>query len=159
VSINRAILLGNVGRDCETRRVGNSDDIVATFSLATSETWRDKASGERKESTEWHNIVIFNQMIAKVAEQYVKKGSKVSIEGAIKTREYTDKDGNKRKATDIVINRFDGKMTLEGTPGGGGGTRDSADYGNTQTKDPAGRSGGAAGGGRSSAPPDDDIPF
>ena len=104
MSVNRAILVGNAGRDAEVRKMGDGDK-VASFSVATSETWRDKATGDRREATEWHNVVIFNQALVGIAEQYVKKGTKVSIEGAIKTRSYEDRDGVTRKATEIVIGR------------------------------------------------------
>ncbi|MEN9709025.1 MAG: single-stranded DNA-binding protein, partial [Pseudomonadota bacterium] len=95
-SVNKVILIGNVGRDPEVRRTANGDPIVS-FSVATTESWRDKATGERKDRTEWHNVTIFNEQLGKVAEQYVKKGTKVYLEGSLQTREYTDKDGNQRK--------------------------------------------------------------
>jgi single-strand DNA-binding protein len=110
-SVNKVILVGNLGRDPEVRRMNNGDAVVS-FSLATSESWRDKATGERKEKSEWHNIVIFNENIGKVAEQYCKKGSKVYIEGQLQTREFTDKDGNQRKSTEVVLQRFRGELTL-----------------------------------------------
>src|SRR5579862_1568515 len=95
-SVNKVILVGNLGNDPEVRRL-NSGDQVVNFRVATSETWRDKNSGERKERTEWHNVVIFNENLGKVAEQYCKKGTKVYLEGQLQTREYTDKDGNQRR--------------------------------------------------------------
>ncbi len=109
--VNKAILIGHVGRDPDVRRM-NSGDAVVTFSVATSETWRDKGSGERKERTEWHNVVIFNEGLCKLAEQYLKKGSKVYLEGKIQSREYEDKDGIKRRTTEIVLNQFRGELTL-----------------------------------------------
>jgi single-strand DNA-binding protein len=112
-SVNKVILVGNVGRDPEVRRT-QSGDAVVSFSLATSETWRDKASGERKDKTEWHNVVIWNENIGKVAEQYLRKGSKVYLEGQLQTREFTDKDGIKRKATEVVLQRFRGELVLLG---------------------------------------------
>ena len=118
--VNKVILVGNLGRDPEVRRT-NSGDPVVNFTLATSETWRDKASGERKERTEWHRIVIFNENIAKVAEQYLHKGSKVYIEGQLSTRKWTDKDGNEKYTTEIVLNRFRGELQMLDSRGDGGG--------------------------------------
>ena len=117
-SVNKVILVGNLGRDPEVRRTGAGDPVV-NFSLATSETWRDKASGERKERTEWHNIVIFNENLGKIAEQYCKKGTKVYLEGQLQTREYTDRDGNQRKATEVVLTRFRGELQLLDSRGRG----------------------------------------
>jgi single-strand DNA-binding protein len=122
MSINRAILLGNVGKDPEIR-LNNSGDRIATFNIATSETWKDKSTGERKEATEWHNIVVFNQNIIPVVESYVKKGTRVSVEGMIKTRKWQDRDGKERWSTEIVIGRFDGRLGLEGQPSGNGPAR------------------------------------
>ena len=119
-SVNKVILVGNVGRDPEVRRL-NSGDPVASFSVATSETWRDKASGERRERTEWHNVVIFNENLAKIAEQYLKKGSKVYLEGQLQTRKYTDKNGQERQTTEVVLQRYRGELTLLDSRGGGGG--------------------------------------
>jgi single-strand DNA-binding protein len=110
-SVNKVILVGNLGRDPEVRRTSAGDPVVS-FSVATSESWRDKASGERKERTEWHNVVIFNENLGKIAEQYCKKGSKVYLEGQLQTREYTDRDGNQRKATEVVLTRFRGELAL-----------------------------------------------
>ena len=110
-SVNKVILIGNLGRDPEVRRMGSGDAVV-TFSLATTKSWRDKATGERRDRTEWHNIVIFNENLGKVAEQYCKKGSKIYLEGQLQTREYTDKDGNQRKTTEVVLQRFRGELTL-----------------------------------------------
>lgn len=176
-SLNKVMLIGNLGRDPEVRRLGSGDPVV-NFSIATSETWRDKASGERKERTEWHNIVIFNENLAKVAEQYLKKGTKVYIEGQLQTREYQDKDGNQRKTTEIVLQRYRGELTIltgrgEGgdesySSGGGGGARGGGDFGRSGPMDRGGggyRGGGGGGGGgqRSGGggarDMDDDIPF
>ncbi len=110
-SVNKVILIGNLGRDPEVRRMGSGDAVV-TFSLATTESWRDKATGERRDRTEWHNIVIFNENLGKIAEQYCKKGSKIYLEGQLQTREFTDKDGNQRKTTEVVLQRFRGELTL-----------------------------------------------
>jgi single-strand DNA-binding protein len=117
-SVNKVILVGNLGRDPEVRRTGAGDPIVS-FSLATSESWRDKASGERKERTEWHNIVIFNENLGKIAEQYCKKGTKIYLEGQLQTREYADRDGNQRKTTEVVLTRFRGELTLLDSRGRG----------------------------------------
>ena len=110
-SVNKAILVGRVGKDPEVRSM-SSGDRVASFSLATAETWKDKSTGERKEKTEWHNVVIFNDGLVKVAENYLRKGSKVYIEGAIQTRKWTDKDGNERYSTEIVLQRYGGQLVL-----------------------------------------------
>ena len=109
-SVNRVTLIGNLGRDPEVRRM-NSGDSVVSFSLATTDSWKDK-SGERQERVTWHNIVVFNEGLGKVAEAYCKKGSKVYIEGQLQTRKYTDKDGNERQTTEIVLQRFRGELTL-----------------------------------------------
>ena len=108
-SVNKVILVGNLGKDPEVRRL-NSGDQVVNFSLATSETWRDKTSGERKERTEWHNVVIFNENLGKVAEQYCKKGSKVYVEGQLQTRKWQDQSGNDRYTTEVVLQRFRGEL-------------------------------------------------
>lgn len=165
-SVNKVILIGNLGRDPEVRRTGAGDPVV-NFSIATSETWRDKATGERKERTEWHNIVIFNENLGRVAEQYCKKGTKVYIEGALQTREYTDRDGNQRKSTEVVLQRFRGELALLDSRGGGGREMDDAgDGGGFGRSSPMQRGGGGAdrrpataGGGRMNDVIDDDIPF
>ena len=119
-SVNKVILVGNLGRDPENRRLPSGDPMV-TFSVATSENWRDKASGERKERTEWHRVVIFNENLAKIAEQYLRKGSKVYLEGQLQTRKYTDKDGQERNSTEVVLPRFRGELTLLDSRGSGEG--------------------------------------
>jgi single-strand DNA-binding protein len=163
-SVNKVILIGNLGRDPEVRRL-NSGDPVVNFSVATTESWRDKASGERKDRTEWHNVVVFNENLGRIAEQYLKKGSKVYLEGQLQTREFTDKDGNQRKTTEIVLQRFRGELTLldsrgrseameEATPSEG------ANFGRAS---PMERRPANAGASRSPQPAsqaiDDDIPF
>ena len=162
MSMNLAILIGNVGKDPEIRTAA-SGDRVATFSLATSETWKDKATGERKEATEWHTIVVFNQNLMSLIEKWVKKGTKVSVQGSIKTRKWQDKEGKDRYSTEIVIGRFDGKLSLESSAGGGAPQREEHGYGTTRTKDDPRTMQGAASQGTSSAPPhsdlNDDIPF
>ncbi len=127
-SLNRVMLIGNLGRDPEIRHA-QSGDKITTLNLATSETWKDKTSGERKEKTEWHRVVIFNDRIADVAERYLKKGSKVYVEGALQTRKWTDQGGAERHTTEVVISKFKGELTiLDGRsdgdsqpPSGGGG--------------------------------------
>jgi single-strand DNA-binding protein len=159
-SVNKVILIGNLGRDPEVRRMGSGDPVV-TFSLATTESWRDKATGERRDRTEWHNIVIFNENLGKVAEQFCKKGSKIYLEGQLQTREYTDKDGNQRKTTEVVLQRFRGELTLLDSRGRGG---EDAPYGGASSggfgrQSPMDRAPAESGGGRSSSVLDDDIPF
>ena len=155
-SVNKVILVGNLGRDPETRHTQAGAAIV-NFTLATSETWRDKASGERQERTEWHRVVIFNENLGKIAQQYLKKGSKVYLEGSLQTRKWTDKDGQEKYTTEVVLQRFRGELTLldsRSGGGGGGGFGEQDDFG-------GGMGGGSRGGGRSSPPNDldDEIPF
>ncbi|MBV9419406.1 MAG: single-stranded DNA-binding protein [Alphaproteobacteria bacterium] len=119
-SVNKVILVGNLGKDPEVRRLTSGDPVVS-FSLATSESWRDKGSGERKEKTEWHNVVIFNKNLADVAEKYLRKGSKVYVEGALQTRKWTDKEGKDRYSTEVVLQNFRGELTMLDTRGGDGG--------------------------------------
>jgi len=148
-SVNKVILVGNLGRDPEVRRLTSGDPVV-NLSVATSESWRDKASGERKERTEWHRVVIFNENLAKVAEQYLRKGAKVYIEGALQTRKYTDKDGAEKYTTEVVLQKFRGELTmLDGR-------------GDSERSERPAMAGASEGGGRSSferAELDDEIPF
>jgi single-strand DNA-binding protein len=124
-SVNKVILVGNLGRDPEVRNTQDGSKIV-NLALATSETWNDKASGERKEKTEWHRVVIFNDRVADVAERYLKKGAKIYVEGSLQTRKWTDQGGQERYSTEIVIGRFNGVLTmLDGRAGGS----DSGAYG------------------------------
>lgn len=118
-SVNKVILVGNLGRDPEVRHTQDGKPIV-NMRLATTETWRDRNSGEKKERTEWHNVVIFNENIAKVAEQYLRKGSSVYIEGQLQTRKYTDKDGAERYTTEVVLQNFRGELVMLGGRGGAG---------------------------------------
>ena len=160
-SVNKVILIGNVGKDPEIRST-NDGTRIANFTLATSETWRDKGSGERRERTEWHRIVIFNDRLTEVVEKYVKKGAKLYIEGALQTRKWTDKEGQERYTTEVVLQRFRGELTMLDSRGGGGG----GDYAEAE---PAGAGGGFGGGGSSGgrgggsrgggADLDDEIPF
>lgn len=112
-SVNKVILVGNLGRDPEVRHTQDGKAIV-NLSLATSETWRDKATGERKEKTEWHRVVIFNEALAKVAEQYLKKGSTIYVEGQLQTRKYTDNSGVEKYSTEVVLQNFRGELTMLG---------------------------------------------
>src|ERR1700749_3838761 len=127
-SVNKVILVGNLGKDPEIRTL-NSGDRVVNLRIATSESWRDRSSGERKEKTEWHQVVIFNENLVKVAEQYLKKGSTVYIEGALQTRKWTDQAGVEKYSTEIVLQKFRGELTMLGGRGGGGESEDrSGDY-------------------------------
>lgn len=126
-SVNKVTLIGNVGKDPEVRRT-TSGEAVVNLSIATSEIWKDKASGERKEKTEWHRIVSFNEGLNKVIEAYVKKGSKVYLEGSLQTRKWTDKDGAEKYSTEIVLNRFNGTLVLlDGRGEGGAQTKSPRD--------------------------------
>jgi len=131
-SVNKVILVGNLGKDPEVRRMTSGEPVV-NLSVATSESWRDKASGERKEKTEWHRVVIFNKNLADVAEKYLKKGSKVYVEGQLQTRKWTDKDGQEKYSTEVVLQNFRGELTMldgrggEGGGGGGGGGRGASE--------------------------------
>jgi single-strand DNA-binding protein len=159
-SVNKVILVGNLGKDPEIRRTQDGRPI-ANLSLATSESWRDKATGERKEKTEWHRVVIFNEGLCKVAEQYLKKGAKVYIEGQLQTRKWTDQAGVEKYSTEVVLQGFNSNLTmLDGRGGGasgGGGFSDepSNDFGSPAPR----RAVAAAGGGGRNADMDDDIPF
>ena len=127
-SVNKVILVGNLGRDPEVRTMPSGDKMVS-FSLATTESWRDKNTGERRDKTEWHNVVIFNDNLAKVAEQYLKKGMKVYLEGALQTRKWQDQSGQERYTTEVVVQRFKGELVLLG--GGrdsGGQSTDDQEY-------------------------------
>jgi single-strand DNA-binding protein len=117
-SVNKVILVGNLGRDPEVRNTQDGSKIV-NLALATSETWNDKGSGERKEKTEWHRVVIFNDRVADVAERYLKKGAKIYVEGSLQTRKWTDQGGQERYSTEIVIGRFNGQLTMLDTRAGG----------------------------------------
>jgi single-strand DNA-binding protein len=122
-SVNKVILVGNLGKDPEVRRMTSGEPVV-NLSVATSESWRDKASGERKEKTEWHRVVIFNKNLAEVAEKYLRKGAKVYVEGQLQTRKWTDKDGQEKYSTEVVLQNFRGELTMldsrNGGEGGGG---------------------------------------
>ena len=154
-SVNKVILVGNLGADPEIRTL-NSGDRVANLRVATSETWRDKSSGERKEKTEWHRVVIFNDNLVKVAESYLKKGAKVYIEGAIQTRKWADQSGQEKFSTEVVLQKFRGELTMLDGRGEGGGAGAGEDYGaggGFQRTQPAGPRESF------SADLDDEIPF
>ncbi|OKO76845.1 single-stranded DNA-binding protein [Bradyrhizobium sp. AS23.2] len=162
-SVNKVILVGNLGKDPEIRRTQDGRPI-ANLSIATSETWRDKATGERKEKTEWHRVVIFNEGLCKVAEQYLKKGAKVYIEGALQTRKWTDQSGAEKYSTEVVLQGFNSTLTmLDGRGGGGGGgsfgDESGGDFGSSGPVGSAPRRPVAAGGGGRNNDMDDDIPF
>ncbi len=164
-SVNKVILIGNLGKDPEIRRTQDGRPI-ANLTVATSETWRDKATGERKEKTEWHRVVIFNEGLCKIAEQYLKKGAKVYLEGALQTRKWTDQSGVEKYTTEVVLQGFNSQLTmLDGRSGGaGGGFSDDmggGDFGSSGPSSSAPRRPVAAsgGGGRGNSDMDDEIPF
>ena len=153
-SVNKVILVGNLGRDPEVRSTQDGLKIV-NLSLATSESWRDKNSGERREKTEWHRVVIFNEKLGEVAEKFLKKGSKIYVEGALQTRKWTDQGGQERYSTEVVLQRFRGELTmLDGKGGGGAGGAGGGDMGEGFSEP---TSGGRSSGGGGDL--DDDIPF
>jgi len=164
-SVNKVILVGNLGADPEVRRL-NSGEPVVNLRIATSESWRDRSSGERRDRTEWHSVVIFNENLAKVAEQYLKKGAKVYVEGQLQTRKWQDQNGNDRYTTEIVLQKFRGELQMldsrgEGGSGqvgygGGGSSNRGSDFGQSAPMDNMGSGGGGGGFGRDM---DDEIPF
>ncbi|KQV31223.1 single-stranded DNA-binding protein [Rhizobium sp. Root73] len=174
-SVNKVILIGNLGADPEIRRTQDGKPI-ANLNIATSESWRDRNSGERKEKTEWHRVVIFNEGLCKVAEQYLKKGSTVYVEGQLQTRKWQDKDGQDRYSTEVVLQGFNSTLTMLGGRGdgqGAGGGRGGSDYGGNvgggssnyggdydrPSSAPSGRGSSSSSGGNFSRDMDDDIPF
>ena len=148
-SVNKVILVGNLGSDPEIRSL-NSGDRVANLRIATSESWRDRSSGERKEKTEWHRVVIFNDNLVKVAEQYLRKGSKVYLEGAIQTRKWQDQSGQEKYSTEIVLQKYRGELTMLDGRGG--------DFGRSSPMEKRPAMAGSGGSGRYNDL-DDDIPF
>jgi len=160
-SVNKVILVGNLGKDPEIRRTQDGR-AIANLSVATSESWRDKATGERKEKTEWHRVVIFSEPLAKVAEQYLKKGAKVYIEGQLQTRKWTDQAGVEKYSTEVVLQGFNSTLTmLDGWGGGGGGgftDESGGDFGVAGPSSAPPRR-VAAGAGARNNDMDDDIPF
>jgi len=174
-SVNKVILIGNLGRDPEIRTTQGGQKI-ANMSIATSETWRDKQSGERREKTEWHRVVVFDERLADIVEKYIKKGSKVYLEGALQTRKWTGNDGIEKYTTEVVLQRFSGVLTMLDSAGGGGGgggggysggdgggndggggpSWDGPDNGGSSSGGGGGQSGG---GGTPGGDLDDEIPF
>lgn len=165
-SVNKVILIGNLGKDPEIRRTQDGRPI-ANLRIATTESWRDKATGEKREKTEWHSVVIFNENLCRIAEQYLKKGAKIFVEGSLQTRKWQGQDGQDRYSTEVVLQGFNGNLTmLDGRSGGGAGMSDSgqSDYG---ASDNGYGGGGGSGGGRSGGGAkggidkqlDDEIPF
>ncbi len=157
-SVNKVILIGNLGADPEIRRTQDGRPI-ANLRVATSESWRDKATGERREKTEWHRVVIFNEGLCKIVEQYVKKGSKVYLEGSLQTRKWQDKDGQDRYSTEVVLQGFNSQLTMLDKMGGGGDFSSEAggsDFGSSgpQTRKPV-----PVGAGGKRGDMDDEIPF
>ncbi|MFN3993683.1 MAG: single-stranded DNA-binding protein [Tabrizicola flagellatus] len=171
-SVNKVILIGNLGRDPEVRSFQNGGKVV-NLRIATTETWRDRNTGERKERTEWHSVAIFNEALGKIAEQYLKKGSTVYIEGALETRKWQDQSGQDRYTTEIVLRPYNGNLTLlggrgEGGSGGSGGYDDrggyddggqGGGYGGGASGGGRGGFGGGSGGGGARSDMDDEIPF
>src|SRR5688572_27566817 len=162
-SVNKVILVGNLGKDPEIRRTQDGRPI-ANLSVATSESWRDKTTGERKEKTEWHRVVIFNEGLCKIVEQYLKKGSKVYLEGALQTRKWTDKDGVEKYSTEVVLQGFNSTLTM--LDGRGGGSSGGEDFGGGSSSDDFGSRGPSAarkpamaGAGGKRGDMDDEIPF
>lgn len=157
-SVNKVILIGNLGADPEIRRTQDGRPI-ANLRLATSETWRDKATGERKEKTEWHRVVIFNEGLCKVAEQYLKKGAKVYIEGQLQTRKWQDQSGQDRYSTEVVLQGFNSQLTmLDGRAAGGGGDY-AGEPGDFGASGPAAARRQPAAAGAKRGDLDDEIPF
>ena len=162
-SVNKVILVGNLGRDPEVRYAQDGSKIL-NFSVATSESWKDRQSGERRERTEWHRVVIFNPNLADIGERYLRKGSKVYLEGQLQTRKWTGQDGQERYTTEIVLSRFRGELTLldsrgEGGGGGGGSSSQGGGYDDGGYGGPPSQGGGAGGGPVPGGDLDDEIPF
>ncbi len=162
-SVNKVILVGNLGRDPEVRYSQDGAKIV-NFSLATSDSWKDKQTGERREKTEWHRVVIFSEHLAGIAEQYLRKGAKVYVEGALQTRKWTGNDGNERYSTEVVLQRFRGELTMLDSKGGGGDYTPPGEPAWNGSESAGGGSGGGAaddstGGAAAGGDLDDEIPF
>jgi single-strand DNA-binding protein len=163
-SVNKVIIVGNLGADPEVKSFP-SGGRIANLRIATSESWTDRTTNERKERTEWHSVVLDNDNLVRVAEQYLRKGSKVYVEGQLRTRKWQDRDGNDRYTTEVYVGRFKGELALlDRREGGGGGGYGGDDYGSAPARSPAG--GGMGGGGFGSKPAasfpddmDDDVPF
>jgi single-strand DNA-binding protein len=158
-SVNKVILVGNLGRDPEVRQMQDGNPVV-NLSVATSENWKDRNSGERRERTEWHRVVIFNERLADVAQRFLHKGSKVYLEGTLQTRKWTDQSGQEKYTTEVVLGRFRGELTMLDSRGEGGGGGGAGSGGGGGRGDFGGSSSADSGGGGGPAPDlDDDIPF
>jgi single-strand DNA-binding protein len=157
-SVNKVILIGNLGKDPEIRRLQDGR-AMANLSVATSETWRDKATGERREKTEWHRVVIWNEGLAKIAEQYLKKGSKVYLEGSLQTRKWTDQQGVEKYTTEVVLQGFNAALTMLDRAGGGSGEVGGDDDFGSSSPAPRARQPATAGAGGKRGDMDDEIPF
>jgi single-strand DNA-binding protein len=157
-SVNKVILIGNLGADPEIRRTQDGRPI-ANLRVATSESWRDKATGERKERTEWHRVVIFNEGLCRIAEQYLKKGAKVYLEGQLQTRKWQDKDGHDRYSTEVVLQGFNSQLTMLDSRGGGGGGAEASDGDFGSERAAPARKPAMAGAGARRDDMDDEIPF
>lgn len=153
-SVNKVILVGQLGKDPEVRTTQSGSKVVS-FSVATSESWKDKSTGEKREKTEWHRIQIWNEGIGGVAERFLKKGSKVYIEGQLQTREWTDNAGVKKYTTEVVLQQFRGELTLLGDPKGGGRAEDDSEHHDQRPTNSTGRNQPAS----KPADFDDDLPF
>jgi single-strand DNA-binding protein len=167
-SVNKVILIGNLGKDPEARSMNNGGEVVS-FSIATSESWNDKQSGEKRDKTEWHNIVIFNENLGRVAKQYLRKGSSVYVEGQLQTRKWTDQSGADKYTTEVVLQRFRGELTLLGSrdgggQGGGGGQSGGGSNWGGDDRGGGNQFSGGSGGGKAAPSAfdsdlDDDVPF
>ena len=170
MSVNKVILVGNLGRDPEVRTTSNGSKVVQ-LSIATSERWRDRANGEQREKTEWHRVVIFNERLADVAERYLQRGRQVYIEGQLQTRKWQDQEGNDKYTTEVVLGQYRGELQMIGSRGDGGGGGGGGDFGGGNGGS-GGGGGGSFGGGSSGGTSsfgdsgsggggdfDDDIPF
>jgi len=157
-SVNKVILVGNLGRDPEIRSTQDGTR-VANLSVATSETWRDRNTSERRERTEWHRVVVFNDRLVDVCERFLKKGSKIYLEGQLQTRKWQDQSGQDRYTTEVVLQKFRGELTMLDTRGGGGGDSDSASDSGSSAGSGAGSGGSYGAGQRSGGDLDDEIPF
>lgn len=161
-SVNKVILVGNLGRDPEVRSFQNGGKVV-NLRIATSENWKDRTTGERKERTEWHSVAIFSEPLGRIAEQYLRKGSKVYIEGQLETRKWQDQSGQDRYTTEIVLRPYRGELTLldsgGGSGGGGGGSSYDEDRGGGYGGGSGSYGGGTSGGGGGRSDLDDEIPF
>lgn len=157
-SLNKVMLIGNLGKDPEVRTTQDGKDI-ATLTLATSESWKDKSTGERRERTEWHRVVIFNDGLVNIAKNYLKKGSKIFVEGALQTRKWTDQSGQEKYSTEVVLQGFGSALTMLDSRGASSGSGESGGYSDSPAPRAAAASGGKKAEAFNDAPVDDEIPF